>query len=235
MRSLCFCSFFLIIGPLVGQELNGQDLLDKTISFHDPDNQWRQFKGQFKVTMKTPNSSDRLSTIFLDNPKQAFTLRVEKENDTYSYTLNKDQCQMSLNGSAEISQTDLIKFNLNCERATMMKNYYSYLYGLPMKLKDTGTIIDPKVQRKTFKNKEYLVLKASYKAEVGKDIWYFYFDPLTYALEVYQFYHNEAKNDGEYILLNGLEEINGIHMPKTRAWYYNKDNAYLGTDILTSN
>jgi len=114
----------------------------------------------------------------------------------------------------------------------MFKNYYTYLYGLPMKLKDPGTILDSKIQTKTFKGKKYLVLKATYKAEVGDDIWYFYFDPETYAMEVYQFFHDESINDGEYILLKDQEEINGIKMPKTRAWYYNKDDKYLGTDVL---
>ena len=51
-------------------------------------------------------------------------------------------------------------------------------------------------------------------------------------MEVYQFFHNESKNDGEYILLSNLEDASGIKMPKTRAWYYNKDNKYLGTDHL---
>ncbi|MCV6629519.1 MAG: DUF6503 family protein, partial [Flavobacteriaceae bacterium] len=61
---------------------------------------------------------------------------------------------------------------------------------------------------------------------------YFYFDPDTYAMEVYQFFHDETKNDGEYILLTETKEISGIKMPKNRAWYYNKDNTYLGTDKL---
>ena len=115
----------------------------------------------------------------------------------------------------------------------MFKNYYTYLYGLPMKLKDEGTIVDQTVTTITFKGKEYLVLKVNYSKEVGKDTWYFYFDPKTYAMEVYQFF-KEAKNSGEYILLSGLETINNIKMPKNRAWYYNKDDGYLGTDILSS-
>ncbi|MGB0892084.1 MAG: DUF6503 family protein, partial [Flavobacteriaceae bacterium] len=88
-----------------------------------------------------------------------------------------------------------------------------------------------KIERKKFKGKEYLVLKATYKKEVGKDTWYFYFNPKTYAMEVYQFFKNKP-NSGEYILLTGEEVINGVKMPKNRAWYYNKDNGYLGTDIL---
>jgi hypothetical protein len=36
-----------------------------------------------------------------------------------------------------------------------------------------------------------------------------------------------------FILLSGLEIIQEIKMPKTRDWYYNKDNRYLGTDLLS--
>ena len=114
----------------------------------------------------------------------------------------------------------------------MYQNYYTYLYGLPMKLKDAGTIIDENVILKEFNGKNYLVLKVTYEKEVGKDTWYFYFDPTTYAMEVYQFYHEEEKNDGEFILLSGLETVNGIKLPKERAWYFNKESKYLGTDFL---
>ena len=88
------------------------------------------------------------------------------------------------------------------------------------------------LELKTFKGKEYLVLKAIYDESVGKDIWYFYFNPETYAMEIYQFFHDEAKNDGEYILLTEEEAINGIKMPKNRAWHTNKEDKHLGIDIL---
>ena len=88
------------------------------------------------------------------------------------------------------------------------------------------------MREKTFKGKKYNVLKVTYDEAVGKDIWYFYFDPETNAMEVYQFFKDESKKDGEYILLTEEVVINNIKMPKNRAWFYNKDDAYLGTDIL---
>jgi len=56
-------------------------------------------------------------------------------------------------------------------------------------------------------------------------------------MEIYQFFKtdvsgNEIETSGEYILLSGETLINGIKMPKNRAWFYNKDDLYLGTDIL---
>lgn len=169
----------------------------------------------------------------MNQPAEYFKLKASRDNNTTVQILDKGKCTLSLNGSQDIAEEEASKYRLSCDRAKTMRDYYTYLYGLPMKLKDPGTIIDPKVLSTTFKGKKYLVLKVTYKEAVGGDTWYFYFDPETYAMEVYQFYHDESKNDGEYILLSGEEEVSGIKMPKIRAWYYNKGDTYLGTDKLT--
>ncbi len=232
MRQFTFLLFLLVGITGFSQELTGTQLLDKAIAYHDPDSNWNTFKGTLQVRMETPNSSDRMSTIKMNLPQSTFELQVSKDGDSYTYNLDGADCEISLNGSTTISDEDKEKFRLSCERATMYRDYYTYLYGLPMKLKDPGTIIHEKVEETNFKGKTYLKLKVTYDTEVGEDTWYFYFDPKSYAMEVYQFFHEEAKNDGEYILLSGMEEINGILMPKTRKWYYNKDDKFLGTDIL---
>ena len=72
----------------------------------------------------------------------------------------------------------------------------------------------------------------TYEAEVGEDIWYFYFDPANYAMIGYRFYHDESKNDGEYITLDGETIVNKIRFPQTRKWYINADDTFLGADIL---
>ena len=51
-------------------------------------------------------------------------------------------------------------------------------------------------------------------------------------MEVYQFFKDETQNDGEYIILEDIVEVSGIKMPKTRYWFFNKDDKYLGKDIL---
>ncbi|AWX44724.1 hypothetical protein HME9304_01727 [Flagellimonas maritima] len=232
MRSLLLIMIFFSGKVFYGQNISAKELLDSTIAFHDSNNQWNTFKGKFEVITERPESSERSSMISIDNPKEQFKLKVKKDKVVYSYGFDGENCVISLNGSPQITDADRKKYKLTCERGNMMKDYYTYLYGLPMKLKDAGTILDEKVETKIFKGKEYLVLKVNYEEGVGDDVWYFYFDPQTYAMEVYQFYHDESKNDGEYILLKGLENVEGILMPKNRAWYYNKDDKYLATDIL---
>ncbi|HAF77645.1 MAG TPA: hypothetical protein DCG42_10020 [Maribacter sp.] len=226
-------SVFLLHGVLnYAQEITGTQLLERAIAYHDPENNWSSFKGKMLIEMENPKSSLRSTVIEMKLPNNYFKSTVKKDNYTIESELDNGECTLKLNGSTSIFPKIKDSLNISCDRAKMMKNYYTYLYGLPMKLKDPGTIIDNNVVKKTFKGKEYLVLKATYEKEVGNDTWYFYFDPKTYAMEVYQFFHDESKNDGEYILLSEMITVNGIKIPKVRAWYYNKGDVYLATDNL---
>ncbi len=212
--------------------MTGTELLEKSIAYHDPKGQWPTFNYILNVTMTTPDAPDRISKITINLPKNYFQVVATREGITTEYTVDKGKCRMALNGKYNLTDEDLKANNLSCERANLYKNYYTYLYGLPMKLNDPGAIVHKKVERKSFKGKTYLTIKVTYDKAVGSDTWYFYFNPKTYAMEVYQFFHDESKNDGEYILLSGIETINGINMPKVRAWYTNKGDKYLGTDTL---
>jgi hypothetical protein len=230
---------FLSFNTSFAQDLSGNELLELSIKYHDPNENWASFNGELFVTMVTPNNPNRDSKIVINLPSEYFYVQAKRDTITTEYTLTKAECTVKLNGSADISEALIKTYNLNCDRANMYKNYYTYLYGLPMKLKDKGTIIDDKVERKAFKGKEYLVVKVAYEEAVGSDIWYFYFDPNTYAKEIYQFFKTDEKGElkpstGEYILLTGTTIINDIKLPKDRAWYYNKDDIYLGTDKLTN-
>ena len=127
---------------------------------------------------------------------------------------------------------EIEKYRLTKGRGLSMRNYYLYLWGLPMKLKDKGTVIDPNVYNQSFNGQTVKAVKVTYDEEVGSDTWYFYFSPSTNELTGYRFYHDEAKNDGEYITLSGLQEVNGMKIPKSRSWYTNNDSTLLGTDHL---
>ncbi|SNR26086.1 hypothetical protein SAMN04488009_0456 [Maribacter sedimenticola] len=231
-RYFYLATLLLLSFSTKGQELTGEQLLENAISFHDPQDNWNTFKGKLLIEMESPKATLRSTLIELDLPATYFKSTVKRDDYTIESELQKEHCVLKYNGKTNIAQQVRDSLRITCDRAKLMKDYYTYLYGLPMKLKDPGTLIDPKVVKRTFKGKDYLVLKVMYEKEVGQDTWYFYFDPNTYAMEIYQFYHDESKNDGEYILLTDLLTMNDIKFPKTRAWYYNKDNTYLATDKL---
>lgn len=238
MKSFYILAFILTSTSItIAQQISGPELLDKAIQYHDPQGHWSTFNDTLNITMTMPESNARTSQIVINLPKEYFSVTAKKDTVTTQYTIIKDSCTISLNGNKKLTNKQLKSNNLSCDRATLYKNYYTYLYGLPMKLKDKGTIISPEAKIVNFKGKTYLQLQVNYNAEVGKDVWYFYFNPKTYAMEMYQFYKTDSigqvdTNTGEYIILNDIKTVNGIKIPKIRTWYYNKDDKYLATDNL---
>ena len=228
MKKQVLFLFLLLSIAAFSQQITGNQLLEKAIHFHDPKGNWKTFNGELFVTMKTPDQIKRKSEIRINLPKEYFYIKSYKDASTEEYTVNKGICSKVVGGNKNPSN-DPKKI---CKRANLYKDYYTFLYGLPMKLKDEGTIVHQKVAKKIFNGKEYWVLKVTYDENVGKDRWFFYFNPKNYEMEAYQFFKKE-ENSGEFILLSGLEIIQEIKMPKTRDWYYNKDNRYLGTDLLS--
>lgn len=228
MKKQVLFLFLLLSIATFSQQITGNQLLEKAIHFHDPKGNWKTFNGELFITMKTPDQIKRKSEIRINLPKEYFYVKSYTDTSTVEYTVNKRICSKFLGGNKNPSNDH----KKTCKRAYLYKDYYTFLYGLPMKLKDEGTIVHQKVEKRIFNGKEYWVLKVTYNENVGKDRWFFYFNPKNYEMEAYQFFKKE-ENSGEFILLSGLEIIHEIKMPKIRDWYFNKDNRYLGTDLLS--
>jgi hypothetical protein len=229
---------FLLGGFLVsgfygfGQELTGPEVIDRSITFHDPENLW--VTGHFLLDLREtrPNGSDRNTLVDIDNSNGFFCAIRNMDGHSYEYTMKDDDCIQSYDFNYELSEEDREKHNLTCERTQTLRNYYLYLWGLPMKLKDVGTIVEEKVERVVFNESEVLSVRITYDPAVGSDTWYFYFDQKDYRLVGYRFYHNEADNDGEYITLTEIHESGSIKFPRKRKWVMNIDDKILGEDIL---
>jgi hypothetical protein len=56
-----------------------------------------------------------------------------------------------------------------------------------MKLRDKGAIISDTVSTEAFNGKTYQTLKVTYEPGMGKEVWTFFFDPTTSAMEAYRF------------------------------------------------
>ena len=223
--------FFAVITRHSAQ-MTAHVLLDKSIAFHDPSNNWDKFKGKLHFVVKRQGKPDGMRVVDIQNKKRLFVFTGYYDNDILHYKVEGDEGTALWNGIEEIPESVVNKYKISNDRAVMYRDYYCYLYGMPMKLKDPGTIIDPKVEHVLFHGKNYDRIRVTYDPSVGEDIWYFYFDQTTHALEAYQFFHDESKNDGEYILFEKLKEIDKVKIPAIRKWYYNVDEKYLATDEL---
>ena len=231
MRYLIICC--LLLSPLFSfAQVSASELIDLSIQYHDPSGNWGKKKLKWTFHEERPDGSMRVSEMEWTPKKDHFILLQQVDGNQLHREVEDGVCIAKLNERENISEEEYKKYRLNCERNTMYRNYYTYLWGMPMKLQDPGTIVDPLVKKKDFFGKELLEIKVTYDLKVGGDIWYFYFDPSTYALSGYRFYHDEAANDGEYILFEGEVEKRGMKIPANRTWYTHKDQRLLGTDRL---
>jgi len=236
MRNCFLCFFLLTMLSSCEKMPTSINVLDNSITYHDPEGRWPRFNSQFQLVMTTPDKPSRTSDITINLPNNSFNISYLMEGNTLRYSLNQGECHVYLNDQTTIPDSLAHKYALNCDRAKLWRDYYTYLYGLPMKLKDPGTHLDPIVEKVSFHGKTCWRIKVTYDENIGKDVWFFYLNLNTFALEAYQFYKGdpllEGKDTGEYILLSDEVLVDGIRMPKNRKWYYNKDNTYLGQDVL---
>lgn len=225
-------SFLLILTSCLPSNtpLDGATLLKRSMAFHDPNKVWETVQLTLEFEETRPSSEPRYTTIEIDNLSGNVCItRTETETKVERHVVN-DVCSYRIEEQTRFSEKEIEKYRLNDERTFMLRNYYLYLWGLPMKLSDQGTIVDNLVTRVMFNEVDALKLSVTYEEATGGDIWYYYFNPTTYEMIGYQFFHDELKQDGEYIVLGNSEDVLGMQLPNRRSWYTNKDSLLLGTD-----
>ena len=190
----------------------GKEWIEQSIKYHDPQGRWANLQAVFHVEDSLPAGRESRSYFFtLKNPVSHFSYRF------------RDLEFEVVGDSVKINQGEVEN-----ERALRLRNYYSYLWGLPMKLMDPGTVIDDSVREESLEGKTYQVVRVPYE----KDIWYFYLNPENYRMEAYKFYQDEAQGKGEIIYLEGEYEFLEMRIPMNRTWYRTETPEFLGTDRL---
>ena len=225
-----------VLAALTASALSAQPtpetVLERAIAYHDPQNVLLTQAHRFSFLETRPDAPDRHSEVVIDVARDDFYFTRRGEH-TVAGRLEGGHCEVSLDGRTELTEEERAEHRLDCDRLERMRNYYVYLWGLPMKLRDPGTRLGVVTRTKLARRSVY-ALRVTYEESVGKDTWIFYFDRGSYALVGYRFFHDESKNDGEYIVLEGEARLGRLRLPKHRTWYTHQGNRLLGTDTLES-
>ena len=212
MKYAIILVFTLLSAHLSKAQPSAKEILDKSIAYHDPQSQWSTFNQILSFNEKRPDGTEKKATVEIDNNRGFVSVN---RDDEMIISMTNDQCE-------------IIKGDKDCEYASMIRNYYLYLWGLPMKLLDENTPLDSEVKEVNYLGEGCYRLRVPYE----KDIWYFYISRDSYRMIAYQFYKDEQAKKGEYILLEGEVSLKGLKIPKARSWYTLPDSTYLGVDIL---
>ncbi len=218
-------------------EIDGTTLLARMRARHDPAGSWMAGRFALTVVSTYADGRQRRRECEIDYASHTYRQRVEIDGHAVRMEVTGDRCRLWIDGaelpSSPTAATAALakKLNVSCDRARLFRNYMSYLWGLPMKLGDPGTIVAPTVTRDEFQGAPVLTLHVRYAKGVGTDRWRFYARPDTYAMVGYAF--DKADGKGEYIVLDGEVGVEGgARIPKTRRWYMTADDRFLGTDVL---
>lgn len=237
-RHLLASALILATSPIIAAPLfsatkaikpSATELLDRSIAYHDPEGRLLTEPHRMDFLERRPGGPEERSEVLIDIRGERFELHRRQQG--IAGVVDPSQCVMTLHGRSELTDEEREKHRLSCDRLKRTRDYYTYLWGLPMKLRDPGTLLG-EVKETTFEDRDVYGLRVTYDAEVGGDVWYVYFDRQSFAMVGYRFYHDESANDGEYIVLEGEVEAEGIRLPKKRTWYTHQDDRLLGTDSL---
>lgn len=210
MRKSVF--LILLIPMLTFAQSSADQVLTKAINYHDPQNNWSSLSSTFIFKETRPEGPDRSTIINLNNWESYMKIN---RNDEEVYEVRMEEAKV-LKGDRDVT------------RAIVLRNYYLYLWGLPMKLQDQSTPEITVEEDKMIDGSNCKVLRVAYE----KDTWYFYINDDSGKMLQYKFYKDEAAGKGELITLEDEITIGGIKIPQKRSWYTLPEMKYLGTDIL---
>ncbi|MEB2779580.1 DUF6503 family protein [Algoriphagus sp. C2-6-M1] len=234
-----FLSFFplsslivlLLFGACQSKTASDSELLNRSLAYHDPQGNWSKLKTRLYLSSADTAGQEHTFEIELDNSTGYFAHISRQDGKEVVKGFADGNDFYLLDGNPVISEEDREKYGLTPKSLKWVHSFYPYLYGLPMKLTDAGVKVTQAGRVEEFDGKPYQVLDVNFDLSVGSDNWFFYLEPETFALKAYRFNHGDPKS-GEYILLEQEEDVECIKMPKVRKWYWNKNNEYIGTDIL---
>ncbi|MFY0607102.1 MAG: hypothetical protein JXR10_10320 [Cyclobacteriaceae bacterium] len=207
-------SLFLLLPILAPAQDSAEDVQKKAVTYHDSNDLWPNLQATFNFIETRPSGPDRKTVIEFNNPSSYMKIN---RNDEEIFEVTSDTAVV-------------IKGDAEQERGVMLRNYYLYLWGLPMKLMDESTPTLTLAKDQKVNDVNCKVVRVAYQ----KDTWYFSFDSNTGRMLQYSFYQDEAETKGELILLEDEIEYQGLKIPQKRSWYTLPDKKFLGTDVLTS-
>lgn len=235
MKCIPFLFVLLFCSSNLMSQSKAQLLVDKSIKFHDPKSNWNKLKADLTINSivdRTGEIDSSSRQIYFNLDKNIFDMNVVQKGENTRLYMDSEKCFGEVVGG-NFTAAQLKEKNLTCERAKMFNSYFRYLVGLPMKLKDPGTIIHEEVAQKHYKNVEYDVVTVTYDPTVGTYTWLFYFDKNSAELVLTEFSKDGTFMNGETIELNNKVKYQKMLLPGQLMWYVLPDRPFLAEENIT--
>jgi hypothetical protein len=225
--------------PQTGEplDISGDELLARTIAYHDPTGVWDSFSGTVRlITARADGSSSGFEFIHVDNPSNLYRAVRIVGDVRIEFGESEGNCFHSLNGETELTPDEIERYNLVCENTLFRSEHHTAHIGLPMEIRESGMQIDEDVTRTELGGEPALSwTMVGDSTTVRHPYWAsrvtLFVNPDTYAMLGYQV--EPPEGSGMLWLLSGELDINGIKMPQVKRVYDPEDGSLIFTDVFT--
>ena len=203
--------------PIDDTTLTAQKIVNNAIKFHDPNSSWSSLHANFHFQScfkHNPFSPENLE-VEINVPENKFKYsNIERD---FAAVYRKDTCET-------ISSVG------NCNNYSWTKNFYTYVWRLPMKLQDPGTAIDSVFSIEKLSNDNCYKIAVNYPNENFN----FYFKCSNFELHAFSFLKNDSSGHGEFVEMKGTFSFKEIKSPQKRTWKDIHTRDTLGTNTVTN-
>ena len=192
---------------------SSEEIISKSIEFHDPHQAWNKFRATFHFDSRF---------AIADYPIESLEVSINVPENYLRYHNRSRKIDLSYQGDSCFVHS----MAGNCETYRWTQNFYTYIWGLPMKLQDPGVFPKKGFTRLHFNEIPCYAVQVHYEAENFE----FYFDSLDFQLRGFRFIKNDGSGKGELITADGLLEFDGIRFPRKKTYCSLPDSAFGGTN-----
>ena len=211
---------------------SAEQLLARSIRFHDPDGTWSQGQLSLRWTSAGPDGVVALDFEIDYHPRGSFAMKGEYGGAEIHYLVAEGVSTAVVNGETELSDEVLASAALSGEDGMFWRNYFGFLGGMPMCLDDPIVQLEADAFEAEFEGRSVPAIRTSFSPDVGTDVWTFYFEPETAQLIGCRFDRADPARDGETLVFEELVTVAGVRLPKRRTWHMNADHEMIGIDEL---
>ena len=232
-------ALFLTYPFILGRErinMSGDEILKKAITNCDFFHRWDNYHGKV-----------RLRTVWEDGFFSDEIIEIQTKENYYmsSYNSNKRQftrgikdgkCFREINGNKNPDDEQIKNYGLDSSRIYYFKQHHYCHFGLLMELKNSGLILQKKVESVkfggnnclalTFKADKYRI-KNEYFYEATS--WVIYLDPENYTMKGIRM----SGKYNIYIIFSGILNVNDVKIPLCKTYFNSEDNSLKWIDVFS--
>lgn len=227
------CSLFLLSCAPKKEPLSAEEIIEKSIQFHDANKQWNSVNFSAHLQEPRVGNPKRFSVITLNNQDNSFELKRNRDHHISTHKVDKNGDASTLLDDAIVTDSILIKkYRLEPERNINYHRFYKVMLGLPMSLSENIQEVKG-IEEVAFNNQEAYKIEVELKEPLFSKNWYVFFSQKECKVLGIEIFFPNDSNKGERLVFEGEFAINEIKIARMKHWY-DLNNEYLGSDIIIS-